>query len=293
MAIKQQCELPCDFIWITASYHCLLAIIIVLTYVFLNRKPVLTIFVVSTTKQCKKVCRRIKKDCSKLRVLGIDAEWVTEENTRQPVALLQLCSPRGTCALFRLNKLKCVPRKLQRLLENEKIIKVGVVPEKDASLLYSDYGVITRSTLDLRFLYSTRKGLAGLSKDILNITLDKNYKIRCSDWEAAELSRKQVYYAAMDAFVAVEIFKKWAGINQRKFRMNPEWRLVETAVQEYLNQICKIKTPSTSNGKGKKSYNKLIDKNWLYRYSIKKEKIYDNCFMRAPDDTLMCTLRKS
>ena len=47
-----------------------------------------------------------------------------------------------------------------------------------------------------------------LSKKILDISLVKNWRITCSDWEAPNLSAPQIDYAAKDAFVAVEIFKK-------------------------------------------------------------------------------------
>ena len=36
--------------------------------------------------------------------------------------------------------------------------------------------------------------------------MDKSYRIRCSDWEANDLSQRQICYAANDALVALEIF---------------------------------------------------------------------------------------
>lgn len=38
-------------------------------------------------------------------VLGLDCEWVTIGSHQGPVSLLQLASPDGICALFRLPKL--------------------------------------------------------------------------------------------------------------------------------------------------------------------------------------------
>ena len=50
--------------------------------------------------------------------------------------------------------------------------------------------------------------LSALSQQILGITMDKDWKIRCSDWEAPKLSERQIEYAANDAIVAVQIFFK-------------------------------------------------------------------------------------
>lgn len=47
-----------------------------------------------------------------------------------------------------------------------------------------------------------------MSSDILGVTLDKNWRIRCSDWEAENLTKAQQEYAAGDALVAIELFKK-------------------------------------------------------------------------------------
>lgn len=53
-------------------------------------------------------------------------------------------------------------------------------------------------------------GLGKMSLDTLNVKLDKDWRIRCSNWEANILSQRQVNYAAKDAHVAVEIFKVFA-----------------------------------------------------------------------------------
>lgn len=43
----------------------------------------------------------------------------------------------------------------------------------------------------------------------LNISMDKDWQISASDWEQDELSERQIDYAAMDAHVGVELFKKF------------------------------------------------------------------------------------
>lgn len=88
---------------------------------------------------------------------------------------------------------------------------MGVDPGYDAQKLAQDYGVGVASTFDLRYLATMvgRKpeGLAKLSLSVLKVTLDKHWRLSCSNWEAKDLTEKQIEYAANDAFVAVEIFK--------------------------------------------------------------------------------------
>lgn len=48
--------------------------------------------------------------------------------------------------------------------------------------------------------------LSALSQQIIGETMDKDWKIRCSDWEAPHLSERQIKYAANDAIVAVRVF---------------------------------------------------------------------------------------
>lgn len=101
---------------------------------------------------------------------------------------------------------------MRQLLEDPEIIKAGVVPTSDANYLLQDYAIMMNGTFDLRFLALLAKhqaeGLGKLSKSILGIELDKNWRVRCSDWEIETLSPSQIDYAAKDAFVAIEIFRK-------------------------------------------------------------------------------------
>lgn len=154
------------------------------------------------------------RHCSEYQVLGVDCEWVTVGGTRRPTALLQLASHTGLCALFRLCFLQQIPQSLRDLLEDENIVKVGVDPQNDSSQLYSDYGVAISSTLDLRFLAvmvgDKPEGLAKMSASLLNVQLDKNWRLVCSNWEGDTLTEQQIEYAAKDALVALEIFKKFS-----------------------------------------------------------------------------------
>lgn len=54
--------------------------------------------------------------------------------------------------------------------------------------------------------HSTGSGLASLSKSILNVVINKDHKVRCGNWEAAQLSPAQTEYAAIDAWVLLLLF---------------------------------------------------------------------------------------
>ena len=83
----------------------------------------------------------------------------------------------------------------------------------DRSLFSSSLPVL--GCLDLRafvlrcrdFEHLEKLGLKNLTESILGQTLDKSPRLRLSDWEAEQLSQKQMEYAADDALVAVDIFR--------------------------------------------------------------------------------------
>jgi ribonuclease D len=114
-----------------------------------------------------------------LPVLGFDVEWVTVNNDRRKIALIQLCSSLGLCALIRVNKLQKIPLELRMLLEDPEIIKAGVTPISDAKYLMQDYAIQMNGTFDLRFLAMMSQykaqGLGSLSKAVIGIELDKDW----------------------------------------------------------------------------------------------------------------------
>lgn len=182
----------------------------------------------------------------------------------------------------------------QELLEDDNIIKVGVVPHDDACLLAQDYSICVASTLDLRHLFSYTdlkpEGLARMAKSQLNIEMDKNWRIRCSDWEAQELSEKQLEYAANDAHVGIQLFKKAA----HKIVPSSLWKSEKKALKEvleisekYFDLKFKQKTYGGNNSSGN-SKNK-IQKEFKRSFATRAKPLYQNCLLQAPDGELLCT----
>ena len=129
------------------------------------------IVIVDDEKQVEAACR----DLASSPVLGFDTETRPsfKAGVTYRVALLQLSTPRR-CYLFRLNRMR-FEKQLVKLLENKAILKIG-----------ADVAGDIRSLLALRRFSKAQ---------------------RLSNWEAAQLTEKQMRYAATDAWICPEIYR--------------------------------------------------------------------------------------
>lgn len=118
------------------------------------------------------------------------------------------------------------------------------MPLDDANYLYKDYGVSVTSTLDLRHLAvkadAKPEGLAKMSKTHLNIDLNKNWRLSCSDWETNTLTDEQIKYSANDAHVAIELFRVF--INKTGMHLNK----TSTVYDEFLDKKFNVRQSTTS-----------------------------------------------
>lgn len=90
---------------------------------------------------------------------------------------------------------------------------MGISSFEDGQKIVKDYGCRVNGTLDLRALAEnlnlpSRKSLAAMSLEYLNIEMDKIIEVRCGDWNASTLTDEQVAYAACDALASVIIYHK-------------------------------------------------------------------------------------
>lgn len=142
--------------------------------------------------------------------LGFDTE--TRPSFRKGefynVAILQLAT-LDCCFLFRLTKIP-LSQEIVNLLEDEKIIKVGMGLRDDIIGLQKMRSFIPRGFLDLsektRISKSVSLSLRSLCGMYLNMRLSKGAKT--TNWENAELTDSQARYAANDAFVSLLILEK-------------------------------------------------------------------------------------
>lgn len=108
-------------------------------------------------------------------------------------------------------------------MEDKEIIKVGVDVKSDATYLYKDHGIQVNGVFDLRYMAVMcglrQAGLAQMSRMYLSIDLDK--KMQISNWEQSILSYEQIFYAAMDAIISVELYTYFLDCkkeNDQKFK---------------------------------------------------------------------------
>ncbi|KAH8358461.1 hypothetical protein KR093_000433 [Drosophila rubida] len=268
--------------------------------------------VISSVHDSQRILNELKIHCQSFKVLGFDCEWITVGGSRRPVALLQLSSHKGLCALFRLCCMKQIPKDLRELLEDDNVIKVGVAPQDDAKKLSLDYGVGVSNTFDLRFMAvmagHQAEGLGKLAKTHLNFILDKNWRLACSNWEAPQLEAVQLNYAANDALVAVAIFQKlsrdleprnfwdWRPIEFQQLRQKIEPFLDVDFTKGFATGVSKervLNSASESNpmtAKGKQLKTMPQKKQQCRNLGTQSKVFYDNCLLEAPDGELLCTI---
>jgi len=175
------------------------------------------IFVIENAKDIETAVAELKKQS----VLGFDTETKPsfKKGETHKTSLLQL-SGNGKVFLFRL--LSCgIPESLKSLLEDNDILKAGVAIKDDLRKLqkikpFKPAGFVELQTLSTK-LGIESNGLRKLAAIVLGIRISKGQQL--SNWEADRLSEQQIIYAATDAWVSAEIYKK--------LRISTNWVNVE------------------------------------------------------------------
>lgn len=265
--------------------------------------------IVSDTESCIKVINelRLLNPC----ILGLDCEWVGKNK----VSLLQL-GHRELIILIRLHKLKSIPSELVGLLNDMRILKCGVGICNDATKLKNDYDIDVNGCIDINNAFplisksqeilkefyqsddeippikNQHFGLNKFSQILLEQTMKyKDKKISWSNWEINKLSKAQCHYAADDAIVGYNLFKKCMELQE-----------INHDIDEYLS-VCfgLIDIPSTTKPKKSKrskqdnSQSVLIqneknmekEKRRINHNQKHKEQFFDNCRLLKPDGTLL------
>jgi ribonuclease D len=143
-------------------------------------------------------------------VVGFDTETkpVFVRGHSNKVALMQIALPHKVF-LIRLNQIGLTDL-LVDFLQNEKILKAGVALRDDIKGLqklhpYEPAGFIELSELSKQagLEVESVKKLAAL---LLGFRISKS--AQTSNWEAETFNEKQISYAATDAWVCLEVYKK-------------------------------------------------------------------------------------
>ena len=143
-------------------------------------------------------------------LLGFDTETrpTFKKGKRNAVSLIQLSTGNLAC-LFRINKIG-IPDELADVLSDPSVTKAGVAVHDDIRFLsgvrkFKPDGFIDLQTFVKDFGIQS-SGLKKLVAIILGFRISKRQQV--TDWEAEQLTEAQQIYAATDAWVCHQIYKK-------------------------------------------------------------------------------------
>ncbi|XP_064316112.1 exonuclease 3'-5' domain-containing protein 2 isoform X2 [Phalacrocorax carbo] len=243
-----------------------------------------------------------------------------------------MASSSGLCVLVRLPRLVAsghtIPKTLLDIMADSTVLKVGVGCWEDACKLLHDYSLPVKGSVDLRYLAMRQRkdllhsclSLKSLAEKVLNCSLDKSPHVRCSNWEAEELTQDQVLYAARDAQVSVALFLhllgfaslsatsegensiaawekalgKCRGLVDVPFRGRRSGNAGEEKSGEGHSPQKTRNRRSSMNGQLSGSQQVRDPRRQKRKplgvgYSARKSPLYDNCFLHAPDGQPLCT----
>ena len=169
------------------------------------------------------------------RVIGFDTETrpVFQPHVpRNHTALLQLSSETDAF-LFRLNHLG-LPASVVEILSDPYITKVGAAVLDDIYGLCHYRTVHPNRFIDLQtfaYRYGVReKSIRKMTAIVLGRKVSKAQQ--CSNWEAEPLSEAQQLYAATDAWICVQLYRKLLGspfVKLEHLPGDPVFELQETS----------------------------------------------------------------
>ncbi|KAM4540844.1 exonuclease 3'-5' domain-containing protein 2 isoform 1-T1 [Fundulus diaphanus] len=277
----------------------------------------------------------MQKELSVFPVLGLDCEWVKTEGVSvkgraSAVSLLQMATYSGLCVLVRLLTFRGgqqpFPPSFVDVLRDPHILKVGVGCYDDGRRLTRDYGLSLASTVDLRYValrqrrssVSNGLSLKSLAADLLNVSLDKSLELRCSDWEADQLTLEQMTYAARDAQISIALFLNLLGLQTDAGPAFPSGSSYPELVSRCQGLVdvpfrgrgdgddgahegerrrrarkpAACESPESGDQQVPDPRNNHKRKPLGVGYSARKSPLYDNCFLYAPDGQPLCTCDK-
>jgi len=167
--------------------------------------------IIQTAEQAKDACAILIKE----KVLGFDTETRPAFKKGQSYlpSLLQLA---GTKVVYLFQLSQCgLTDSIIILLSNVNIIKSGVAINQDLTELQQILNFEPAGFVDLGDIARSKglphHGLRGLAAYLLKFRISKSG--RTSNWSANQLTKKQIRYAATDAWLGRELYLKYKQIN--------------------------------------------------------------------------------
>jgi ribonuclease D len=166
--------------------------------------------IIQTAEHAENACAILNKE----KVLGFDTETRPAFNKGQSYlpSLLQLA---GTNVVYLFQLSQCgLTDKIIILLSNVNIIKSGVAINQDLTELQQILDFEPAGFVDLGDIAKSKglphHGLRGLAAYLLKFRISKS--ARTSNWSANQLTKKQIKYAATDAWIGRELYLKYKQI---------------------------------------------------------------------------------
>ena len=144
--------------------------------------------------------------------VAIDTETMGLNPNRDRLCLVQLSSGDGNAHLIQIAKGQNKAPNLQRILEDEKLIKIFHYARFDVAVLkkYLSANVspsyCTKIASKLVRTYTDRHGLKDLTRELLGVDISKQQQ--SSNWGAEKLSSAQLEYAASDVYYLHKMMDK-------------------------------------------------------------------------------------
>ena len=135
-------------------------------------------------------------------LVAIDTETLGLNPHRDRLCLAQLSAGDGTCHAVQFAAGAYAAPNLKKLLADPKVVKLFHFARFDVAVFRQYLGVdckpiyCTKIASKLVRTYTDKHGLKDLVRELLGVDLSKEQQ--SSDWGAAELSEKQLAYAAND-----------------------------------------------------------------------------------------------
>lgn len=165
---------------------------------------------------------------SQANAIAVDTETMGLVPQRDRLCLVQLCDSAGQVSVLRIVRGQTAAPNLQRLLEDERILKVFHFARFDVGTLrhHLDIAVnpvfCTKIASKLARTYSPKHGLKDVVQELEQVELDK--AAQSSDWgNAANLSEAQLRYAANDVRYLLSVQRKLTQMLEREER----WELAQ------------------------------------------------------------------
>lgn len=152
----------------------------------------------------------VVKQLEQATELGFDTETrpAFKKGQVYQVALLQLAT-ETEAFVIRLHHIKKFDI-LQRIFENPLVVKVGVAIRDDLKQLQKRFPFDPKNFVELQTLAKIKGlknfGLKGMTEEVLQSTISKGPKT--TNWEALELTERQILYAATDAWIGLKLYRK-------------------------------------------------------------------------------------